>query len=285
MALSVVATPVGNLRDITLRALDALREADAWVVEDSRRAGRLRTEFDLPEVPMIRYYDEVEERQVDQILERLRSGESLALLCDAGTPMIADPGYDLINAAREAEVEVRPVPGASAPVAALSVSGFPSDEFLFIGFFPRTDKKRRDRLLELKYFPGTVIFFEAPHRLRATLRAVRSYLGSRRLFVAREMTKQFEEYRRGTAGELLEFFGEEPKGEVTVLVHPAEPPSPDPEQYLRELLERGLQLKDAARAAARYTSRTKSDLYREGLGIQEALRESESGSGETAEDP
>ncbi len=278
MALSVVATPVGNLRDMTLRALDALREADAWVVEDSRRAGRLRTEFDLPEVPMIRYYDEVEERRVETILNRLKSGETLALLCDAGTPMIADPGYDLVNAALEAGVEVRPVPGVSAPVTALSVSGFPADEFLFIGFFPRTDKGRRDRLLELQHVPVTVVFFEAPHRFRATLKAIRSYLGDRPLFVGREMTKRHEEYRRGTAAELLEHFDEEPRGEVTVLIHPGDASAPDPVEYLRDLMERGLQLKDAARVAARYSSRTNSELYKEGLAIQEALRESESAS-------
>lgn len=270
--LYVVATPLGNLRDTTLRALDVLEAVDAWVVEDSRRAGRLREEFDLPKKTMIRYYDEVEEQQVEPILDRLRNGEDLALLCDAGTPVVADPGYDLLNAAREAGVEIRPVPGVSAPVTALSVSGFPAHEFLFIGFFPRTEKKRRDRLLAVQHVPGTVIFFETPHRLVPTLKAIRRWLGERLLFLGREMTKRHEEYRRGTADELLDHYEEgDLKGEFTVLIHPAEPPRPDPEEYLRELLSRGLQLKEAARAAARYTSRTRSDLYSIGLELQDEV--------------
>lgn len=268
--LYVVATPLGNVRDVTLRAMDVLTECDEWVVEDSRRAGKLKQELDLPDKPMNRYYDERERQQTPELIEKLVRGLDLALICDAGTPVISDPGYNLIRGARSEGVEVRPVPGASAPIAALSVSGFPSDEFLYVGYLPEKRKARRDKLLELKHFPTTVVFFEAPHRMEETLGAIRSYLGDRRLFVGREMTKRYEEYREGTAAELLEVFEESGyRGEFTVLLHPPEEESTDPEAFLGDLLKKGMKLSDAARVAARYSGETRSDLYRRGLELQD----------------
>lgn len=270
--LYVVATPLGNMGDVTERAKEVLEEVDEWIVEDSRRSAKLRDQLGLPKKPMNRYYDENETRRTPELIEKLEQGVDMALMSDAGTPVIADPGYELITHARERDLDVRPVPGVSAPIAALSVSGFPANEFLFLGFFPRTPEKRRDKLLEIENLGRTVIFFEAPHRIRETLKAVRSFLGDRKLFVAREMTKQYEEYRTGSADDLLEELDEETeKGEFTVLVHPGEGETVDAESYLEELIRKGMKLSDAARMAAEYSEETRSDLYQTGLDIQDRI--------------
>ncbi len=279
--LYVVATPIGNLRDITLRALDVLGDVDEWVVEDTRRAGKLRDQLDLPSRPLNRYYDEVEETRTEPLARKLVNGRDLALLCDAGTPVVSDPGYRLINACWDRGIPVRPVPGVSAPITALSVSGFPSDEFLFLGFFPRTAKAKRDKLLEIKYYPGTVILFESPQRLEDTLRRIRSFLGDREVFLGREMTKKFEEYRRGPVSELIGDREESSaRGEFTLLIAPGEREQVDEEQYLRELLRKGLQLKEAARIVARFSPRSKSQLYKVGLDLEEELDDPEERPGE-----
>lgn len=270
--LYVVATPLGNMGDVTERAKEILEEVDEWIVEDSRRSAKLRDQLGLPKKPMNRYYDENETRRTPELIEKLEQGVDMALMSDAGTPVIADPGYELITHARERGLDVRPVPGVSAPIAALSVSGFPANEFLFLGFFPRTPEKRRDKLLEIENLGRTVIFFEAPHRIRETLKAVRSFLGDRKLFVAREMTKQYEEYRTGGADDLLEELDEETeKGEFTVIVHPGEGETVDAESYLEELIRKGMKLSDAARMAAEYSEETRSDLYQTGLDIQDRI--------------
>jgi 16S rRNA (cytidine1402-2'-O)-methyltransferase len=271
-SLYVVATPIGNLSDVTERAKEILSEVDEWVVEDSRRAAKLRDGLGLSSKPMNRYYDENETRQTPELIKKLESGLDLALLCDAGTPLISDPGFELVREARQRELEVLPVPGVSAVTAALSVSGFPSSEFLFIGYFPRTREKRREKLLEIQHFPGTVVFFEAPHRIDECLKAVRTHLGDRRLFVGREMTKQHEDYWTGTADGLLGRLNEETeKGEFTVLVHPGEGEDVDAEEYLGDLLRRGMKLSDAARVAATYSKRTRSELYKVGLDLQDDI--------------
>lgn len=272
--LYVVATPIGNMGDITERAKDVLEDVDEWIVEDSRRSAKLRDQLGLPKRPMNRYYDEKETRQTPELIKKLKCGRDMALMSDAGTPVIADPGYELIHRAREEGLPVKPVPGVSAPIAALSVSGFPAHEFLFIGYFPRTSEKRRDKLLEIQHFDGTVVFFEAPHRIEETLRAVRTYLGDRELFLAREMTKQYEEYRTGPADELLEGLDEEQgKGEFTVLVHPGEGEDVDPEKYIEDLLRKGMKLSDAARVASKYAEKTRSELYKVGLDVQDRLED------------
>ncbi len=275
-SLYVVATPIGNLGDITARAEDILSGVDEWIVEDTRRAAKLRDGLGLPNKPLNQYYDQNETRQTPELVDKLESGLDLALMCDAGTPLISDPGFELVREARNRDIEVLPVPGVNSAVTALSVSGFPVSEFLFIGYFPRTSEKRRDKLLEIKHFPGTVVFFEAPHRIRDCLKTVRTYLGDRKLFLAREMTKKHEEYLTGTADELLDRIeGESEKGEFTVLVHPGKGEDLDPEKYLEELLARGMKLSKAARITATYSERTRSDLYRVGLGLQETLESHE----------
>lgn len=272
--LNVVSTPIGNIRDITLRALDVLEEADAWVVEDSRRAGKLREHLDLPKKEMIRYYDENEDRQVPDIMERLNRGDNLALMSDAGTPLISDPGYKLVKRARDEGIDVRPIPGPTAGITALSVSGFPSDQFLFYGYVPRSQKARRDQLLSIQYLEATVIFFEAPHRIEETLTAIRSHLGDRSLFMGREMTKQYEQYREGTADQLLDELDEETtRGEFTILVHPYEGESVSAKEYLRKLLERGLSLSDAAGVTAQYSDHTRNELYEVGLDVQDEMED------------
>lgn len=270
--LFVVATPVGNLGDITDRAKTVLNEVDEWIVEDTRRTAKLRDQLGLSKKPMTSYYDENETRRIPELIDKLERGLELALVTDAGTPVISDPGHEIVYEAREQGFEVVPVPGVSAPVAALSVSGFPADEFLYIGYFPRTSEKRRDKLLEIKNLPVTVVLFEAPHRIEETLKAIRTYLGERLLFVGREMTKQHEEYLTGTADELLDRFDEDnKKGEFTLLVHPGEGENPDPEEYLEELLARGMKMSNAARIAAQYSDRNRSELYKVGLDIQDEM--------------
>ncbi len=267
--LYVVATPLGNSQDITLRALELLREADEWVVEDTRRTAKLREMFNLPHKPLISYYDEVEEFKTEQLIEKLKQGLTLALVSDSGTPVVSDPGYNLIKTAHEEGIKVLPVPGPTAPVAALSVSGFPSDKFIFCGFLPKKKKARRDSLLEIKYFSGTAIFFESPRRIIDSLKLLLNLLGNRMVFVCAEMTKRFERYYRGPAREVIEQLSDDKiKGEFTVLVHPAEIESIEPEKYLRELLERGLKLSDAARIAGKFSDRSRSELYKLGLEIQ-----------------
>ncbi len=268
--LYVVATPLGNSRDITLRAIDVLSETDEWVVEDTRRAGRLRELLDLPQRPLNSYYDEVEEARTDALIKKLKQGLNLALLSDSGTPLVADPGYNLVRAAHEAGLDVRPVPGPSAPIAALSASGFPSDEFISLGFLPKKSKGKRDRLLEVKYYQGTVIFFESPQRICETLRLLLNLFGNRTVFVGREMTKKFEQYLRGSLEEALaELEDSQPRGEFTVLVHPGEEKYVNPEDYLAELLARGLSMSDAARIAAKFSSKPKSELYKLGLELKD----------------
>lgn len=269
--LYVVATPLGHSEDITLRALDVLQECDEWVVEDTRRAAKLRDLHELPDRPFNSYYDEVESARTAPLVEKLKRGLDLALLSDSGTPQIEDPGYNLVDAAHEAGVEVCPIPGPSAPAAALSVSGFPSDSFLSLGFLPKKQKPRRDVLLEVRYFQGTVVFFESPRRILDTLRLILNLYGNREVFVGREMTKKFEEYLRGPVREVLnQLEADDPRGEFTVLVHPGEGETVEPEEYLRQLLDKGLKMSDAAKIAAKFSPKTRSELYKIGLDVQDS---------------
>ncbi len=268
--LYVVATPLGNSRDITLRALEVLETVDEWVVEDTRRSAKLREIFDLPGKKLNSYYDEVEAQRTGQLIGKLKQGKKLALLSDSGTPVVSDPGYNLVKAAHAEGIQVVPVPGPSAPVAALSISGFPSDKFIFSGFLPKKRKGRRDALLEIKNFSGTGIFFESPRRIFDTLKLLSNLLGNRRVFVALEMTKKFERYYRGPVAEVIEELGaERVKGEITLLVHPGEEAKVEAEEYLEELLEKGLKISDAARIAGKFSDKKRSELYKIGLQIQQ----------------
>ena len=216
--LYVVATPIGNLEDITLRALRVLREVDLIAAEDTRHTRKLLDRYEIKK-RMVSYHEHNERERAERIIEDLKSGMKVALVSDSGTPAISDPGYVLIRRCVEEGIEVIPIPGPSALLAALSVSGLPVHRFIFEGFLPHKSGKRRNRLRQLAGEEGTIIFYESPHRLLKTLSDILEILGNRRVVIARELTKVHEEIFRGSIEEALERFGEgERKGEFTILV-------------------------------------------------------------------
>jgi 16S rRNA (cytidine1402-2'-O)-methyltransferase len=215
--LYMVATPIGNLEDISFRALRILREAVLIAAEDTRRTRALLEHFDI-HAPLTSYFEHNKIQKMDRILEALAEGD-VALVSDAGTPLLNDPGYELAQAALKAGVEVRPVPGPSAPIAALTASGLPVDSFLYLGYLPHKAGERRKAAAEVASLPHTLIFLETPHRLRDSLADLLSALGERRICVAREMTKLHEEYWRGNISGAIEYFNsKEPRGEFTLVV-------------------------------------------------------------------
>ena len=218
--LYVVATPIGNLSDITLRALEVLRGANVIAAEDTRRTRKLLTRHDIS-ARLVSYHEHNAEMRSGQLVERLLDGENVALVCNAGTPCVSDPGYRLIRRATKAGCPVVPIPGASALSAALSVSGLPSDRFLFEGFLPRKVGKRRRRLEDLARLGITVIIYESPQRILRTLGEFAEITPEAQVVLLRELTKIHETILRGTAAEILRQLGEcTPKGEITLVVHP-----------------------------------------------------------------
>ncbi len=218
--LYVVATPIGNLEDVTLRALRVLREVSVIAAEDTRRTARLLQHHGIS-TPTIAFHEHSGPAKVRHLMDRLEAGENVALVSDAGTPGIADPGYSLIRAARDRGIPVDPVPGASAVLGALVVSGFPMDRFSFRGFAPSRAKDRIAWLLEVCSAEEVVVFFEAPHRIVAALADMASVFGNRPICVARELTKVHQEFLLGTAEEVLRRLVT-PKGEFTVVLGPAQ---------------------------------------------------------------
>jgi len=220
--LYLVATPIGNLEDITLRALRTLKECDVVAAEDTRRTGQLLKHFDISK-PMLSYFQFNEARRSEEILGRLCRGEKVALVTDAGTPGISDPGERVVRAARAAGLRVESVPGPCALVAALTASGLPTDEFHFVGFLPHKSGQRRRQLEGLRAVTGTLVLYESPYRVERLLEELRDVFGERQIVVARELTKKFEEYVAGTPSELLD--GPKKvhcKGEFVVVVGPVE---------------------------------------------------------------
>lgn len=216
--LYIVATPIGNLEDITLRALRVLKEVDTIAAEDTRHTQKLLARHDL-HTPLTSYHDFNKETKAAVLLARLREGASIALVCDAGTPTISDPGYFLINRCIEAGVTVAPIPGPSAVMGALSASGLPTDRFHFEGFLPKPAGRLAKRLAALRHHPETIVLFESPHRLLKTLTAVHGAWGNRPAVIARELTKLHEEFLRGTLQDLIAELTRRPRrGEVTVLI-------------------------------------------------------------------
>lgn len=216
--LFLVATPIGNLEDITLRALRVLRECDVVAAEDTRRTGQLLHHFEIRK-PLLSYHQFNEARRSEEILDRLRRGERVALVTDAGSPGISDPGERVVRAAVAAGFRVEPVPGACALVAGLTASGLPTDEFHFVGFLPHKSGQRRRRLESLRAFPGTLVLYESPFRIEKLLGELQEVMPDRPVVLAREVTKKFEEFLRGTPAELLERARQKPlKGEFVVLV-------------------------------------------------------------------
>ena len=215
--LYLVATPIGNLEDMSARAIRILREATLIAAEDTRHTGKLLKHFQI-ETQLTSYFEHNKLNKLDFILEKLSSGD-VALVSDAGTPAINDPGYELVKAALASNYDVRPVPGPSAPIAALAVSGLPTDSFLYLGYLPHKTSERHKRLEEVQSQPHTLIFLESPYRVVESLEDILLILGDRRICVAREMTKMFEEYWRGTASGAVQYFKLQPaRGEFTLVI-------------------------------------------------------------------
>ena len=217
--LYLCATPIGNLADITYRAVETLRTADVIAAEDTRHTRGLLAHYDI-HTPMTSYHEHNKEEKGAELIERLRTGATVVCVSDAGLPGIADPGGDLARRAIAEGIPVTPLPGANAALSALICAGLPLEGFTFVGFLPRKEKKRREVLARVAAYPETLIFYEAPHRLRETLAALAAALGAqRRACAARELTKKFEEFRRTTLGELLAHYREhEPRGEFVLIV-------------------------------------------------------------------
>ena len=216
--LYLVSTPIGNLEDITLRALRILKEVDLIAAEDTRHTRRLLTYYEI-QTPLTSYFEGNQQMKGDKLIERLEAGEAIALVSDAGTPIISDPGYPLLRRCIDAEILIVPVPGASAVVTAASISGLPLHNFVFEGFLSPKSGKRKRQLGVLADEERTLILFESPHRLRRFLEDAFEVMGERDIVVARELTKRFEEVFRGNVSEALEKFRDtEPRGEFTILI-------------------------------------------------------------------
>ena len=216
--LYLVATPIGNLEDITLRALRTLKEVDVIAAEDTRHTGQLLKHFQISK-PLLSYFQFNEAKRSEEIIERLRRGEKVALVTDAGSPGISDPGERVVKAVIAAGLRVEPVPGASAVVAALTASGLSTEEFHFAGFLPHKSGQRRTQLERLKTVAGTLVLYESPYRVEKLLGELKDILPERRVVLARELTKKFEEFLRGTPAELIQQIGMRSlKGEFVVLV-------------------------------------------------------------------
>ncbi|MDP9807408.1 16S rRNA (cytidine1402-2'-O)-methyltransferase [Rhizobium tibeticum] len=264
-ALYLVATPIGNLGDITLRALETLAGADVLACEDTRVTRVLLDRYGIQNRPYA-YHEHNAEEAGPRLMQALEAGKSVALVSDAGTPLVSDPGYRLAQSAIEAGYRVVPIPGASAPLAALVGSGLPNDAFLFAGFLPTKDKARRDRLAEFVAVSATLMFFESPHRIAATLAAAADVLGGDRVAsVCRELTKTYEEFRRGTLAELAAHYADvdSVKGEIVLVIGP--PPerpveAADVDAILTDLA-RILPTSKAAAEASRLTGLSKKGLY------------------------
>lgn len=274
--LYIVATPIGNLEDMTFRAVKVLKEVNLIAAEDTRHSRKLLNHYGIP-TRMTPYHDHNEQLKTDYLIERLMAGDNVAIITDAGTPCIADPGYRIAKAAHEHGIRTVPIPGASAIATALSASGLPSDRFVFEGFLPPKQGKRRDRLLELKDDSRVVIFYEAPHRLCATLSDIDGIMGDRETVVVRELTKIYEEYRRGTPQELLNHFtSHQVKGEIVILLSPSQEQPQiaacDVEGMIRNcLLEENLSLKDTVARISTETGRPRTEIYAISLAVRSSL--------------
>ncbi|MBP0002147.1 MAG: 16S rRNA (cytidine(1402)-2'-O)-methyltransferase [Cyanobacteria bacterium SBC] len=272
--LYVVGTPIGNLEDMTFRAVTTLKTVDVIAAEDTRHTGKLLQHFQIS-TPQIAYHHHNRSQRIPEILDRLQRGNAIALVTDAGMPGISDPGYELVKACAESGVSVVPIPGVSASITALSVSGLDSQRFTFEGFLPTKGKERRERLEQLAGDVRTLIFYEAPHRLRETLSDLAAVLGKpRSIVLARELTKRFEEIWRGTLEESIERYRErEPKGEYTIVVAGASSESivlseEALKAELQQLMAQGISRSQASRQLAQSSQLSRRQLYQLALTIE-----------------
>ncbi|AMS39043.1 MULTISPECIES: 16S rRNA (cytidine(1402)-2'-O)-methyltransferase [Aminobacter] len=271
-ALYLVATPIGNLGDITLRALETLAGADHVACEDTRVTRVLLDRYGIRQRPTA-YHEHNAGEAGPRLIEALENGRSVALVSDAGTPLVSDPGFRLVGQAQERGIRVVPIPGASAVLAALTASGLPSDAFFFAGFLPVKDGQKRTRLEEVRTVPGTLIFFESPRRVADTLEAMADVLGARQAAIGRELTKAFEEIRTGTLAELAAHYAaaDTPKGEIVICVAPPaeRTETADDVDKLLLSLAKEMPASKAAAEAARMTGQQKPALYRRLLELRE----------------
>ena len=276
-SLYLVATPIGNLADITHRALQVLRDVDLIACEDTRHTHKLLNHYNIT-TKTISYHEHNEQQRAAELIERLKQGSNIAVVSDAGTPSISDPGFRLVRAAIENEIAVIPVPGPSALIAALIAAGLPTDEFFFAGFLPSKTSARRARLNELQSVPGTLIFYEAPHRLAATLKDAYEILGEREAVVARELTKLHEEIRRGKLSELTADYTDRKdiRGEIVVLIDRNVISAATPIVSIATLVDQyeqsGMDHRAALKKAARELGLSRAEAYRKLLSERSAPR-------------
>ncbi len=275
MPLYIVATPIGNLEDMTFRAIRILKEADWIAAEDTRHTGKLLQYFQIT-TPQISYHDHNRHSRLPELLEKLQQGKAIALVSDAGMPGISDPGYELVKACSDEGIPVIPIPGASAVVTALSASGLPTDRFAFEGFLPAKGQERRDRMESFRSETRTLILYEAPHRVRQTLADLQEIVGSDRpIVVARELTKMHEQFWRGTVGEAIAHYAQqEPQGEFTLVLAGATLSEPNLSESaliaeLQVLMQQGLSRSQASRQLAQQTNLSRRQVYQLALSIPE----------------
>lgn len=266
--LYIVSTPIGNLGDMTFRARAVLEQADIIACEDTRVTGKLLAYFDVKS-PTVPYHDHNEQRILPQLMERLAAGEIVALVSDAGTPLISDPGYRLVRQARDEGFLVSSIPGASAILAALASAGLPTDRFMFAGFLPNKTVARRKILSELMSIKATLVFYESPKRLKDSLKDIFDILGDREAAICRELTKLFEEIRRGNLSELAEYYqkADKPKGEIVIVISPPLETEVDADQ-LDDILMKAMEtlsVKEAVASATYTTGLKRKQVYARAL--------------------
>jgi 16S rRNA (cytidine1402-2'-O)-methyltransferase len=273
--LYVVGTPIGNLDDLTFRSLATLKKVALIAAEDTRHTGKLLQHFDIS-TPQISYHEHNRLSRLDELLNILSQGQDIALVTDAGMPGISDPGYELIKACIEAKIEVVPIPGVTAVITALAVSGLPTERFCFEGFLPGKEKLRQERLESLKTETRTMVFYEAPHKLIKTLEDLRETFGpTRKIVLGRELTKLYEEIWRGTVAEAINLYRENktPKGEFTIVVmgnnrfDTIQLSDEELKRELKQIIEGGVNRSQASRQLAQVTNLSRSRLYKLALEI------------------
>lgn len=267
--LFVAATPIGNLEDITMRAVRVLKESALIAAEDTRHTKKLLDHYGIA-TPLTSYHEHNEMEKAGYLVGRLMEGEDIALVSDAGTPGISDPGYRLVKLAIENSIEVIAIPGPSAIISLVSISGLPTDRFTFMGFLPEKESQLKALLKEISGKAHTYVFYESPNRIKATLEAMLKELGDIRAVVGRELTKMHEEVLRGPVSEIIAKLAErEVKGEITLAVRTEEMAKGDFRPALEELLASGAKLNDAAKAIAKDFGLPRASVYREALAIKE----------------
>jgi 16S rRNA (cytidine1402-2'-O)-methyltransferase len=272
--LYIVATPIGNLDDISLRAIDTLKQVDIIAVEDTRHSGRLLGHLGISK-KLISLHEHNEHARISGIIEKLSSGMDIALISDAGTPLISDPGFALVNAVRDAGLKVSPIPGASSIIAALSAAGMPTDKFAYFGFLSQKNAERIAKLRTIRNHKGTLVLLESSHRIVRLLQQLAEEFPNNRLVVAKELTKSHENFLIGKAGEVIELFKQDPalsKGEFVVLIDNPASQEDDLEPHadieLLKILLNELPLKKAVQLATRISGRKKNYLYQLALDIE-----------------